>query len=118
MEQSCVVWQSGLSDENKEDLERIQKSALKLILKEKFISYKHALNVLELDSLEDRRQSLCLEFAKKCLKNEKMKSLFPKNEKNHNMLTRFTEKYEVNFANTEGLRNSPIIYMQRLLNAM
>ena len=63
------MWQSGLSDENTEDLGRIQKSALKLVLKEKFLSYKHALNILELDSLEDRRQSLCLEFAKKYLKN-------------------------------------------------
>ena len=117
LEQSCVVWHSGLSAENKEDLERIQKSALKLILKEKFISYKNALNILELDSLEDRRESLCLEFAKRCLKNEKMKSLFPKNEKSHDMKTRCPEKYEVKYANTERLRNSPIIYMQRLLNA-
>ena len=117
LEQSCVVWHSGLSAENKEDLERIQKSALKLILKEKFISYKNALNILELDSLEDRRESLCLEFAKRCLKNEKMKSLFPKNEKSHDMKTRCPEKYEVKYANTERLRNFPILYMQRLLNA-
>ena len=117
LEQSCVVWHSGLSAENKQDLERIQKSALKLILKEKYVSYNYALNILELDSLEERRELLCLEFAKKCLKNDKMKSLFPKNAKNHEMLTRFKEKYEVNYANTERLRKSPIIFMQRLLNA-
>ena len=46
-----------------------------------------------------------------------MKSLFQKNEKSHEMITRCPEKYEVNYANTERLKDSPIIYMQRLLNA-
>ena len=116
LEQSCTVWHSGLSEENSQDLERIQKSALRLILKESYKSYKNALNVLELESLKDRRESLCLEFGKKCLKNEKMKHLFPQNNKIHPMVTRFQEEYEVDHANTERLKNSPIIYMQKLLN--
>ena len=33
LEQSCVVWQSGLTEYQKEDLERIQKTALKIIFK-------------------------------------------------------------------------------------
>ena len=36
LEQSCTVWHSGLSQENIQDLERVQKSAMKLILKESF----------------------------------------------------------------------------------
>ena len=60
---------------NVKDIERVQKSALKLILAEKYKTYKNALNILELESLEDRRKVLCLEFAKKCLNNAKMKSL-------------------------------------------
>ena len=71
---------------------------------------------MELESLEDRRRVLCLEFAKKCVKNEKMKSLLCENEKLHDMKTRKSEKFFVNHANTSRLMNSPIIYMQRLLN--
>ena len=33
LEKSCTVWHSGLTEENSQDLERIKKSALKLILK-------------------------------------------------------------------------------------
>ena len=42
--------------------------------------------------------------------------MFPLNNKNHEMQTRETEKYHVQFANTARLQNSSIIYMQRLLN--
>ena len=117
LEQSCTVWHSGLTAENSEDLERVQKSSLKIILKEKFQSYEHALSLLDLDSLAERRELLCLQFARKCLKNEKMKKFFPKNKKSHPMITRNEETFEVNNVHTERLKNSPIIYMQRLLNA-
>ena len=59
---------------------------------------------------------LCLEFAKKCLKNEKMKSLLCENENIHQMKTRKREKFKVNHAKTSRLMNSPIINMQRLLD--
>ena len=42
--------------------------------------------------------------------------MFPLNEKNHNMETRKEEKYKVEFANTDRKKDSPIIYMQKLLN--
>ena len=62
------------------------------------------------------RRLLGLKFAKKCLKNEKMKKFSPANRKMHPMHTRFEEEFEINYAKTERLNNSPIIYMQRLLN--
>ena len=70
LEQSCTVWHSGLTAENSEDLERVQKSSLKIILKEKFQSYEHALSLLDLDSLAERREILCLQFAKKLLRRK------------------------------------------------
>ena len=42
--------------------------------------------------------------------------MFPKFNKLHAMLTRKSEKFQVQFANTERLKRSPIIYMQKLLN--
>ena len=116
LEQSSTVWNSGLTKENIQDLERVQKSALRLILQESYKSYPNALKVLSLETLADRREVLCLQFAKKCLNNDKMKGLFPKNSKTHPMKTRFEEEYEIETANTERLMNSPVIYMQRLLN--
>ena len=102
--------------QNKSDLERVQKTALKIILDSKYKSYKQALNYLELDSLNDRREALCLSFARKSAKHPKFQHLFPKNNKLHNMKTRRPEKYKVTKALTERFKTSSIIYMQRLLN--
>ena len=116
LEQSATVWHSSLTEENKNDLERVQKTALKIILGEKYQSYKKALNKLSLETLNDRREKLCLSFAIKCSKNLKSKHMFPKNEKNHLMGTRHREKFEVQHAHTDRLKNSSIIFMQNLLN--
>ena len=115
-EQSCTVWHSSLTNQNEEDIERVQKVALKIILKEKYKSYENALNRLDLNTLKQRRQTLCLNFARKCLKSDKMKKLFPPNNKNHEMKSRNPEHFKVFFSHTERLKNSPVIYMQNLLN--
>ena len=73
-EQSSCVWNSSLTVGNEDDLERIQKIAFKIILKDNYINYQNALNILELDTLKERRDQLCLQFAKKCLSNEKIKN--------------------------------------------
>ena len=54
------------------DLERVQKGALRIILGDKYENYKNALEVTKLDSPEDRREKLCLRFAKQCLRHEKL----------------------------------------------
>ena len=41
LEQSAVVWHSGLAEKNKRDLERVQKSALKIILKDRYKNYNY-----------------------------------------------------------------------------
>ena len=116
LEQSATVWHSSITDENKSDLERVQKSAVKIILQGKYFSYKKGLAQLGIESLDSRREQLCLNFAQKCTKNDKLKHMFPKNTKSHEMNTRHEEKYIVQHANTSRLQNSPLIYMQKLLN--
>ena len=116
LEQSATVWHSSLTQENRDDLERVQRSAIKVILQEKYVSYKKGLAQLGLDSLDSRRDDLCLKFAHKCVKNPKLKNMFPVNMKQHQMKTRDEEKFEVQHANTERFKNSSIIYMQNLLN--
>ena len=116
LEQSAVVWHSSISIEDKESLERIQKSAIRIILGNKYSSYKNALTKLNLETLDERREVLCLNFAKKCTKHNQLKHMFPLNDKTSEIKTRFKEKYKVQFANTERFQRSPIIYMQKLLN--
>ena len=115
VEQSCVVWHSSLTSGEKYDLERIQKVALKIILKDRYTSYEEALTQTNLKTLSERRSDLCLKFANKCVKNEKTRDIFPTNEKARN--TRVTEKFYVTKAKTERLAKPAVPFMQRLLNS-
>ena len=116
LEHSSVVWHSSLSLENAEDLERIQKCAVRIILKDRYTTYQNGLNYLQMDKLSERRKQLCLKFAYKSLENSRLKDLFPVRKKKHEMNTRYQDKYEVQYAKTSRLQNSPVIYMQKLLN--
>ena len=116
LEQSAVVWHSGLTKENESDLERVQKSAVKIILNNQYKNYKDALLKLDLEELSERRKSLCHKFAKKSIVTGKFNELFQKNDKKHTMKTRKSEVYKVTYARTEKLKRSSILYMQRLLN--
>ena len=116
LEQSAVLWHSGITKECSHKLERVQKSALKLILGSAYTNYSDALSVMKLQSLEKRRESLCLKFAKKCLKVEKFKSMFPKKNTLHTMQKRYSDRFKVKDTFTERYKRSAIPYMQKLLN--
>ena len=116
LEHSATVWHSSLTQENIDDLERVQKSALKIILQDKYRTYKQGLAQLNLETLVDRRENLCLNFALKCVKHKKLRHMFHINDKTHGMETRTEERFEVQFAKTGRLQKSPIIFMQKLLN--
>ena len=116
LEQSCVVWNSSLTQENITDLERTQKTFCKLVLKEKFKNYNNSLLILNLETLQERRNKLRLEFAKSGIKNNTLRDLLPEQDNSDKISTRKQEKYKVTFANTERLKNSSIIFMQNQLN--
>ena len=101
-----------ITREETHDIERVQKNSLRLILKEKYISYENALEATDLQTLEARRQDLCKRFAVKCVKNERTSEMFPLD------LTRHRNKYKVMFAKNERLLNSAIPQMQRILNSI
>ena len=117
LEQSASVWHSSLSKCNESDLERVQKSALKVILRDEYKSYKDALKILNIESLFERRELLCLKFAKKGLKLTNFKNMFPIQVAKHSMEKRILNKYKVNSAKTERYFRSSIPYMQRKLNS-
>ena len=116
LEQSATVWHSSLTQGNIDDLERVQKSAFKIILGNEYTGYAKSLVKLDMETLCNRREQLCLNFALKCLKNPKTTDMFPINDKKHEMGTRNPETYRVQHALNGRLQDSPIIYMQTLLN--
>ena len=97
-------------------MERVQKAALRVILGKKYTSYRNALKELNIDSLEERRESLCIKFAKKCLKVNKLRKMFPKKVIMHEMSKRNFEYFRVNKTLTNRYLNSAIPQMQRILN--
>ena len=116
LEFSSNVWHSSLTKENREDLERVQKAALKVILRKDYLNYEDALKLTNLQSLDERREAMSLRFAKNCLNNQNFSKLFPHNSQKHVMKVRNPLRYRVNKANTERYKCSTIPYMQRLLN--
>ena len=66
LEQSCVVWHASLTVENSNNIERVQKIALRIIVKNDYTSYENALEKVECKPLDLRRENLCLTFAKAC----------------------------------------------------
>ena len=64
LEQSCVVWHSSLTAENAQELERIQKAAVRIILGKNFENYEEALEKIDLQPLNVRRDDLCLKSPK------------------------------------------------------
>ena len=116
LDQSSVVWHSSLTQKNRNDLERVQKSAVRCILGDSYRGYEDALKRQGLVTLEERREQMCLKFAKQCLKLDKMKQFFPINKNSHVMEIRNSEFFKVSKCQTERLRKSAIPSMIRLLN--
>ena len=116
LDQSAVVWHSSLSKKNIRDLERIQKVAVKVILGKSYLDYNDGLEKLRLQRLNIRREKICLNFAKKCLKNEKVKHFFKENKNLHRMNIKSKKKFKERMSKTKRFEQSAIPYMTKLLN--
>ena len=65
VEYCAVVWHSSLTSEQSNSLEMIQKTCLRVILGENYVSYGAALEMCDLVTLSQRREDRCLSFARK-----------------------------------------------------
>ena len=102
LDQSAVVWHSSLTIKNRNYIERVQKVAVRIILGKNFRNYNDGLKILHLQNLNDRRENFCLKFAQKCLKNDKVKNMFPL--KLNQMKKRKSEKFKVKFLKNEKIQ--------------
>ena len=116
LEYCSTVWHSSLTGADSDDIERVQKAALRLNMGNSYQGYKQALQHMKLDSLKERRKKMALSFAKKSLKLDNFSKFFPLNKPMHLMTKRNPDKYAVNSANTERYRRSTVPFLQRLLN--
>ena len=115
LEFAVPVWNSSLTGENISQLERIQKSALHIILGERYHSYRSALKATGLDKLSDRRKKICMAFAKKALKHSKFSSWFKPNTRLQNTRQE-PPKFCPVYSKTARFDNSPLCSMTKLLN--
>ena len=93
---------------------RIQKSAVRIILGSTYTHYEDALEKVDLQSLRETRDEFCLNFAQKCIKNDKLNSMFPLNLKSQQMELINEEIFNVNHAHTDRYMILHTI-MQRLI---
>ena len=114
LEYNSTIWFSSITIEEREDLERVQRVACKIILKDNYTDYISALEKLKLQNLSDRRQILAKRFAIKCVESDRFSDMFPINPNNTD--SRNKEKYLVKFAKSGRLQNSSVPIMQKLLN--
>ena len=118
LELAVPAWHSGLTAKQSDDIERVQKVAVRIILSDSMsgksdYSYDMALVTLNLEPLSVRREVLCKRFAKKTL-NSRHSDIFQSNQSKHN--TRNKSNFTELKSNTARCYKSPINYLTRLLN--
>ena len=122
LELAVPVWQPALTQNEVKQIERVQRCALYIILGEQYDNYDHALDLLEIENLNDRRSNLCEKFAKKSAKHQKFTNWFSENtEVPPNIATRGNEnkvitKYNPVQTRTKRYRDSPLPYLTDILN--
>ena len=113
LELAVPVWHSGLTRKQSGDIERVQKTALKIILGENYINYDVACTLLETEPLEFRREKLCLKFSRKDIKSEQTLFSVVTNPPNTRTKKKLVHEYKYN---TKRFRDSSLPYLARLLN--
>ena len=114
LEYACPVWHCALTQSQQKRMERIQKRSLRIILSYQYLSYDQALSLTGLETLHERRQFLCLTFARKVFKSNRTEQWFLPSNSTRNLRNNricLEPKYK-----TDRYRNSTIPFLTRLLN--
>ena len=107
LEYAAPVWHGGLTKEMRDNIEAIQKRALKIALPS--LGYKEAMDSLNIVTLQERREDLCKCFFKKIKDpNDKLNKLLP--HKTNSVTTRHGKEYPLPKVNTNRFKDSFIPY--------
>ena len=116
LEFGVPVWNCSITKVEVINLERVQKAFLRIVLKDGYKSYSSALEICEMETLEQRRLKLCETFAIKSASNPKYSHWFKLNTQTGPDTRSEKTKYCVPVTNTQRFKNSPIVYLTKLLN--
>ena len=97
----------------KAQIERVQKTAFRIILENSYIDYETACTLLNVEPLDLRRTQLCVNFAKRDLKREKTMFSRVNKESRTRSIPKKVNEYK---CRTTRYRNSSMPYLSRLLN--
>ena len=114
VEYAVPVWHSGLTVHQSDQLERVQKQTLHILLPD--ASYREALLLTCLQTLEQRRIQLCRNFATGLLGSEFSCWLPPRRRECHQRNLRSNNKLSTLPCRTKRFANSPIAFLARLVN--
>ena len=114
LEYAVPVWHSGITRKESSEIEGIQKLAFRIILKQSYSSYTRACAFFVTETLEKRRQSICLKFALKNIKsNQSLFEVAPKDERlrqRRRIVKEFT-------CNSKRFERSSLPYLASLVNS-
>ena len=114
LELAVPVWHSGLTKKLSSDIERVQKIAFRIILGEDYGDYDIACTLLETETLEMRRERLCIKFSRKDIKKETSLFNVVSNPVRTRGKNRLVQEYK---CNTKRFQNSSLPYLSKLLNS-
>ena len=113
LEFGAPAWDGALTKRDSLRLERVQRTALKIIFACKWDSYTKFLASINIEKLDKRRKKLALNFAKKAARHAKFKHWFQSLD-NVNIFSK--TYYKPTIGRTASLKKSPISHLTRLLN--
>jgi hypothetical protein len=117
LEFGVACWNSGLTGKMIDQIERVQKICINIILcdTEWEIPYKVGCTLLGIEPLSYRRSDLCIRFIQKTSRDNRHADMFTRNQNNFN--TRQEKPMYREFSSRTGrFYNSPLCYLTRLLN--
>ncbi len=117
LEYAAPVWHPGLTRKQSDLLEQVQRQCLRTMLPN--ASYREALHITGLHTLEKRRRQLCLSFAQDLLGSEEFSCWLPRQRRDcHGRVLRNNRKFDSLPSRTVRFTKSPLAYMTGLLNSL
>ena len=117
LEYGVTVWNSSITKMMQNQIERVQKICINIILCNTYknISYFVGCTLLNLEPLHFRREELCIRLIQKASQEPRHSDMFTQNENRCN--TRTTKlRYKEFLCRNKRFYNSPLCYLTRLLN--
>ena len=117
LEFAVPAWNPGLTKAQINQVERVQKCALAIILEENYQSYQSALKKVHLITLSERRYLLSLNFAKKAVKHDIYSNWFTPSASPAMNTRSIKPTFKPVQARLARYLKSPISYLTKLLNS-